>query len=79
VETADALLAILILLGAGTGATLVCALPAERLVPGALVVWEPIVMTMPATRFLAITVTGAAVLGGSGDHRLASINGNHGG
>jgi hypothetical protein len=34
-------------------------------------------MTMPATRFLAITVIGATVLGGCGDHRIVSINGNH--
>jgi hypothetical protein len=34
-------------------------------------------MTMPATRLLAIAVMGAAVLGGCGDHRIVSINGNH--
>jgi hypothetical protein len=36
-------------------------------------------MTMPATRCLAITVMGAAVLQGCGDHRLVSINGKYGG
>ncbi|MCW3068837.1 MAG: hypothetical protein JWL67_1462 [Solirubrobacterales bacterium] len=51
--------------------------PTKSLVPGALVVWEAVVMTMPATRFLAITVIGATVLGGCGDHRIVSINGNH--
>jgi hypothetical protein len=34
-------------------------------------------MMMPATRFLAITVMGATVLGGFGDRRTVSINGNH--
>jgi hypothetical protein len=33
-------------------------------------------MTMPATRFLAITVMGVTVLGGFGDRRTGSINGN---
>jgi hypothetical protein len=50
--------------------------PTKGLVPGALVVWEAVVM-MPATRVLAITVMGAAVLGGCGDHRVVSINGKH--
>jgi hypothetical protein len=51
--------------------------PTKSLVPGALVVWEAVVMTMPATRFLAIAVMGATVLGGCGDGRIVSINGNH--
>jgi hypothetical protein len=39
--------------------------PTESLVPGSLVVWEAVVMTMPATRFPAISVLGATVLGGA--------------
>jgi hypothetical protein len=38
--------------------------PPKSLVPVALVVWEAVVMTMPAPRFRAITVIGATVLGG---------------
>jgi hypothetical protein len=51
--------------------------PTKSLVPGALLVCEAVVMTMPATRFLAITVIGATVLGGCGDRRIVSINDNH--
>jgi len=35
-------------------------------------------MTMPATRLLAITVIDTTVLGGCGDHRIVSVNGNRG-
>jgi hypothetical protein len=34
-------------------------------------------MAMPATRFLVITVTRAAMLGGRGDHLIVSISGDH--
>jgi hypothetical protein len=51
--------------------------PAKSLVPGALGVWEPVVVTMPATRFLAIAAIDATVLGRCGDHRIVSINGNY--
>jgi hypothetical protein len=51
--------------------------PTKSLVPGALVVWEAVVMTAPAARFLAITVVGTTVLGRCGDHRIISINDNH--
>jgi hypothetical protein len=49
--------------------------PTKSLVPGALVVWEAVVVTMRATRSLANTVTAATVLG-CGDHRIVSMNGN---
>jgi hypothetical protein len=51
--------------------------PTKSLVPGALGVWEAVVVTMPATRFLGIAAIDAAVLGRCGDHRMVSINGNY--
>ena len=51
--------------------------PTKGLVPGAPGVWEAVVVTMPATRFLAIAAIDATVLGACGDHRIVSINGNY--
>lgn len=53
--------------------------PSKSLVPGALIVWQAVVMTIPATRFLAITVISPTVLGGCGEHRTVFIGGNQGG
>jgi hypothetical protein len=35
-------------------------------------------MTMPITRFLAITVIGPTALGGGGEHRMVFIGGQRG-